>query len=142
MKSLWKNTWLVAVALAAAGLALAQSAPSLLNPPFRSAPASDTSTAGSSPSLTARGARGGLGEARQPRMRDALLDLNSARIALRDAVPDKGGLRDKALQSVEQAIKDVQAGIDYARDHPGEFPVVPGGVFTRRTGTAAPAGTS
>ena len=122
MKSLWKNTLLVAVALAAAGLALAQSAPSFLNPPFRSAAAADTGAAGGNTPPTARGARGGMGEARQPRMRDALLDLNSARIALRDAVPDKGGLRDKAIQSVEQAIKDVQAGIAYADAHPEEFP--------------------
>jgi hypothetical protein len=137
MKSLWKNTLLAAVLFTCAGgsLLLGQSAPTLPVPPASAGPAPATASARG----TARGARGGLGEERQPRMRDALLDLNSARIALRDALPDIGGFREKAIQGVEQAIKDVQAGIDYARDHPDEFPAVSGRGPASRP---APAGTS
>ncbi len=133
---------LLAVAAVGGSFALGQSLP---------APATPAPAMGSGrttvPATTARGiaplARGGPGELRQPRMRDALLQLDSARIALRSALPDKGGNREKALKSVEQAINDVQAGIDYARDHPEEFPATSGarGAPTR-AGASAPAGTS
>jgi len=63
-----------------------------------------------------RGPRGG-----QPRMELALALLRDARNHLENAVPDKGGFREKAIASVDRAMHDVQDGIDYARDHPEEF---------------------
>ncbi|HTB62694.1 MAG TPA: hypothetical protein VK737_03820 [Opitutales bacterium] len=121
---------LVAVLCVGGGFVLAQSVPAA------------GSARGLAPLPSLRGnaptARGGVGELRQPRMRDALLQLDSARTALRSALPDKGGNREKALKSVEQAINDVQAGIDYARDHPEEFPNTGPGA----RGASAPAGTS
>jgi hypothetical protein len=144
MKSFCQNTLIAAtlVAFAGSSFLLAQPASTLPVLPSPPGPAPAAASArGTAPLAAARGARGGLGEERQPRMRDALLELNSARIALRDALPDKGGFREKAIQGVEQAIKDVQAGIDYARDHPDEFPATPARGPAPRAGVAAPAGT-
>jgi hypothetical protein len=53
----------------------------------------------------------------QPRMDDALVKLREARAALREATADKGGHRQKALDLIEEAINQVQAGIDYGRTH-------------------------
>lgn len=92
-------------------------------------------TAGSTPPEgTGRGGmRGGRGG--QPHMELALLSLQEARRALDGAVHDKGGNREKAIASVDKAIEDVKAGIEYARQHPEEF--------GRRGGRGAPpAGTS
>ncbi len=68
---------------------------------------------------TATSARRG-GPVGQPNMVRAYLSLQEAKRALEDAAPDKGGFREKALQSVEQAIKDVGAGVEYAKAHPEE----------------------
>jgi len=106
-------------------------------------------TAGSTPPEgTGRGGmRGGRGG--QPRMELALLSLQEARRSLDGAVHDKGGNRDKAIASVDKAIEDVKAGIEYARTHPEEFGRGGRGMMGRGmrgeppTGTsAAPAGTS
>jgi hypothetical protein len=58
----------------------------------------------------------------QPHMDNAILRLREARNQLDLAEHDKGGFREKAIASIDQAIKDVQAGIDYAEAHPEEFP--------------------
>ncbi|MGR4065119.1 MAG: hypothetical protein ACLQPV_06690 [Vulcanimicrobiaceae bacterium] len=60
------------------------------------------------------GAVTGIAMANQPHMQNALSDLNAARNQLNIAVPDKGGHRDNALNLVNQAIGQVQAGIAYA----------------------------
>ena len=50
-------------------------------------------------------------------MVSALKDLNAARTQLAAAVADKGGHRDNAINLVNQAISQVQAGIAYANTH-------------------------
>ena len=50
-------------------------------------------------------------DAGQPNMQAALGELRSARASLQRAVPDKAGHRDRAIQLVNQAIAEVQAGI-------------------------------
>ncbi len=51
----------------------------------------------------------------QPNMKEALAHLREARAALAKAEPNKDGHREKALQLVEQAIAEVQAGMAAAR---------------------------
>ncbi len=51
----------------------------------------------------------------QPRMRSALDHLFAARSELQAAESDKGGHRVRAMELVDQAIREVQLGIDYAR---------------------------
>ena len=53
----------------------------------------------------------------QPHMNAALDELRSARQELDAAVADKGGHRAKAIGLVDEAIAEVEAGIDYARTH-------------------------
>jgi len=53
----------------------------------------------------------------QPRMRDALGYLESAREALQNADSDKGGHRVKAISLTQQAIKQVEAGIRFDNNH-------------------------
>lgn len=60
------------------------------------------------------GALTGVAMANQPHMENALSDLNAAKNQLSVAVADKGGHRDNALNLVNQAICQVQAGIAYA----------------------------
>ncbi len=55
--------------------------------------------------------------AAQPRMEAAMVSLRDARAALREATADKGGHRQKALDLIEAAMGQVQAGIDYGRTH-------------------------
>ena len=50
----------------------------------------------------------------QPHMRAALASLQVAQSELQQAVPDKGGHRVRALELVNQAIVEVQAGIEFA----------------------------
>ena len=50
----------------------------------------------------------------QPHMEAALSHLHSARAELESAAPNKGGHRARAIEIVNQAIAEVQAGIDYA----------------------------
>jgi len=51
----------------------------------------------------------------QPRMREALARLRDARTALAKAERNKDGHREKAIQLVEQAIAEVEAGVAAAR---------------------------
>jgi len=59
----------------------------------------------------------GLAAGDQPFMEAARADLNTAKSELQKAIPDKGGHRVKAIQLVNQAIGQVNAGIAYARQH-------------------------
>jgi len=58
----------------------------------------------------------GAAWARQERMDAALADLQSARSELQEALHDKGGHRVRALHLVNEAIDEVQAGIDAGDD--------------------------
>ena len=53
----------------------------------------------------------------QPHMSSAVDELRSARTELDAAAGDKGGHRERAMALVDEAIAEVQAGIDYARTH-------------------------
>ncbi|HEY1769324.1 MAG TPA: hypothetical protein VGG02_03615 [Chthoniobacterales bacterium] len=53
--------------------------------------------------------------AEQPRMREALHHLKEARAALERAEANKAGHREKAMQLVDQAIAEVEAGLNAAR---------------------------
>ncbi len=57
-------------------------------------------------------ASGGSG---QPHMRNALEELRGARAELDLATADKGGHRVRAMSLVDEAISEVQLGMDYAR---------------------------
>ncbi len=59
---------------------------------------------------------------KQPNMEAALVRLKEAKEALERATHDKGGHRMKAIQLINEASKEVQAGIDYDNTHntPGE----------------------
>jgi hypothetical protein len=59
----------------------------------------------------------GRASAAQPHMRAALDHLQSAKTELQAADADKGGHRVKAIALVNDAIAEVQAGIDYAKTH-------------------------
>ena len=54
----------------------------------------------------------GLAAAAQPNMQAALTALRNARRALIDAAPDKGGHRANAIKLTDQAIAEVQAGME------------------------------
>jgi hypothetical protein len=56
-------------------------------------------------------------QADQPHMQAALSALQTARTELQQAATDKGGHRKKALDYVNSAIIEVQAGISYDRKH-------------------------
>ena len=53
----------------------------------------------------------------QPFMKAARADLNTARNQLQQATPDKGGHRVKAIELVNDAIAEVNAGIAFDRRH-------------------------
>lgn len=59
----------------------------------------------------------GSASADQPHMFNALRDLRSARGELQAALPNKGGHRERALAKVDEAIAEVQAGVDFDRHH-------------------------
>jgi hypothetical protein len=50
-------------------------------------------------------------------MNEALDQLRAARSELDAANADKGGHRVKAVSLVDEAIAEVEAGIEYARSH-------------------------
>ncbi len=52
----------------------------------------------------------------QPKMEQALASLREARAFLKEANANKGGHRAKAVDFVEAAIKEVEAGIQYDRE--------------------------
>lgn len=56
----------------------------------------------------------GMALAAQPHMQAALSALETAKVELEAAVPDKGGHRVKALADVNAAIGQVRAGIAFA----------------------------
>jgi hypothetical protein len=53
----------------------------------------------------------------QPHMHSALGHLRAARKSLEEADTDKGGHRTKAIQLVDQAIRQVEEGIEFANRH-------------------------
>jgi hypothetical protein len=55
---------------------------------------------------------------KQPHMQHALQALESARAQLETAEHDKGGHRTKAIELINHAIAEVQAGIEYDNTHP------------------------
>ena len=61
-------------------------------------------------------ASSGVSGAAQNNMRDALTHLREARQALDKAEDNKGGHKQKAMDLVDKAIEEVQAGIDFAQD--------------------------
>jgi hypothetical protein len=54
--------------------------------------------------------------ANQPNMQAALGSLQAARAELIQARPNKGGHRDRAINFVNAAISETEAGINYAGD--------------------------
>jgi hypothetical protein len=61
-----------------------------------------------------------VARADQPDMTDARSKLQDARAALNAAADDHGGHRVKALGLVDQALVEVNAGIEFAREHGGK----------------------
>ena len=59
----------------------------------------------------------GRASAAQPHMTAAMNHLRLAKKELDLALADKGGHRARAIELVNSAIDEVQAGIDYARTH-------------------------
>lgn len=57
--------------------------------------------------------------AEQGNMERALNSLYTALQALREAPPNKGGHKANAVNLIEQAIAEVQAGINFADEHGG-----------------------
>lgn len=57
------------------------------------------------------------GDDQQPHMQLALDALKTAKHHLDEAIADKGGHRAKALELVNSAISETQAGIAYAASH-------------------------
>jgi hypothetical protein len=53
-------------------------------------------------------------EARQPNMERAIDRLRDARAALRDAPPNKGGHKERAMELIDRAIEQVKEGIVFA----------------------------
>ena len=59
----------------------------------------------------------GRAQADQPHMEAALEALKTADRELKEALPDKGGHRAKAISLVKQAIVQVERGISFAAKH-------------------------
>ena len=53
----------------------------------------------------------------QPHMDAALALLQNARAELNQAEPNKGGHRERAMELIDQAVNEVNAGIEFARTH-------------------------
>jgi hypothetical protein len=58
-------------------------------------------------------------DAYQGNMERALGLLNDAFQSLRESTPNKGGHRERAMNLVQQAIAQTQAGIQFANQHGG-----------------------
>ena len=67
--------------------------------------------------LLGRPAFASSSELQQPHMRMALVSLREARHHLDEATADKGGHRAKAIELVNSAIAETEAGIAYAATH-------------------------
>jgi hypothetical protein len=74
----------------------------------------------------------------QPEMNAAKQYLQRAVQNLQAANSDKGGFRVKAITSAQQALREVQAGIQYANAHPG----AEGAATQATTAAAQPAATT
>ena len=68
--------------------------------------------------FTAAGVGAGVALADQPFMQNALHDLETASGQLQAAEPNKGGHRENAINLINQAINEVNLGIQYAADNP------------------------
>ncbi len=55
----------------------------------------------------------------QGNMERALSALGAAMQSLQAATPNKGGHRERAIHLIERAMREVQAGIDFAYRHGG-----------------------
>jgi TolA-binding protein len=53
----------------------------------------------------------------QPNMKEALEHLRAAKVSLEKATADKGGHRVKAIEHVNQAIEQVEKGIEFDNKH-------------------------
>ena len=53
----------------------------------------------------------------QPNMEAAIDHLQQARGFLERATPNKGGHRERAMELIDQAVNEVNAGIEFARTH-------------------------
>ncbi|HEX6803323.1 MAG TPA: hypothetical protein VF133_06545 [Terriglobales bacterium] len=53
----------------------------------------------------------------QPNMEATLQHLRAAQESLQNAAANKGGHRERALQLIQQAIQETQAGIEYGNRH-------------------------
>jgi hypothetical protein len=53
----------------------------------------------------------------QPHMDETIAILQSARVELGKAEPNKGGHRERAIGLIDQAIAEVRAGIAFAAGH-------------------------
>lgn len=62
------------------------------------------------------------GAANQPYMEAAKKDLNNAKNALKRATADKGGHRERAIELINNAITQVDKGIDYDKQNPNNRP--------------------
>ena len=70
------------------------------------------------PAIGLGGLAAGLATAaNQPNMHAALGHLRAAKQSLEKAEQDKGGHRAKAIELVENAIREVEAGIAFANRH-------------------------
>ena len=70
------------------------------------------------PAIGLGGLAAGVAKAEhQPHMHDALEHLRAARASLEKAETDKGGHRTKAIELVNDAIRQVQEGIEFANHH-------------------------
>jgi len=70
------------------------------------------------PAIGLSGLAAGLAQAEpQPHMHAALEHLRAAKQSLERADPDKGGHRVKAIELVDGAIRQVEAGISFANHH-------------------------
>lgn len=55
--------------------------------------------------------------AEQGNMERAIEKLREAKMALRQAPPNKGGHKERAMELIDRAISQVQEGIDWANRH-------------------------
>ncbi len=63
------------------------------------------------------GGLAGRAFAAQPHMAAALDHLRAARSSLQNATADKGGHRARALELIGDAIREVERGIEFDRNH-------------------------
>lgn len=74
----------------------------------------------------------------QPKMQATLAYLDQARVAVQSAAPNKGGHRVAALALIQQAMGAVQAGMQWAAQHPKEVGVLEGAAPPEPVAAAVP----